>query len=258
MNALSAIVASFSMFSRIPMPRLPFREESMRYLFCAFPLVGLAVAGAMWAFLWAAGRLGLSDVLVGAVCAALPVLVTGGIHLDGLCDTADALSCYGERDKKLAILKDPHIGAFGAIYLAVFLLTALGLYAELASYPLLPALLCCVFVLSRAVTGWAVVAWPSARPDGLARTFAGGAKRRPALTACALWAAAALALAAFLSVWAALALAACFGLCALLVRRMAMRQFGGMTGDIAGFLIQTGELCALIALLLAEKIGGSL
>ena len=256
MKALRSLVMAFSMFSRIPMPHIDWRPESMRYMFLAFPLVGLLIGLALWGWSWIAQTLPLGGVLFAAGCTALPVLITGGIHLDGFCDTVDALSSYGDHEKKLGILKDPHIGAFAMIYTVIYLLACVGCYSELAITPALLICLCAGLMLSRTVAGWAVVFWPNAKPDGLSRTFADGAQKRPVgiwLTAIAVLL---LASAAYVQWCYAIALAAACMLVPLWVRRVAIKQFGGVTGDIAGFTIQLTELVMLIGLIAAQKLGG--
>ena len=256
MKALRSLVMAFSMFSRIPMPRIDWRPESMRYMFVAFPLVGLVIGLALWGWAWIAQTVPLGNVLLAAGCTALPVLITGGIHLDGFCDTVDALSSYGDREKKLGILKDPHIGAFAMIYTVVYLLACVGCYSELA---MTPALLLCLgagMALSRTVAGWAVVFWPNAKPDGLSRTFSDSAQKRPVGIWLAVIAALLLAAAAYVQWRYAIALAVAGLLVPRWVRRVAIKQFGGMTGDIAGFTIQLTELAMLIGLIAAQKLGG--
>ncbi|MEG2259984.1 MAG: adenosylcobinamide-GDP ribazoletransferase [Oscillospiraceae bacterium] len=97
MTFFKSIAIAFSMFSKIPMPHLEWDKKSMRYMMCMFPLVG-AVSGAAF-FGWGM----LSDILeIGAPLRAallllIPVAITGGIHLDGFCDTIDALSSHADR-----------------------------------------------------------------------------------------------------------------------------------------------------------------
>ena len=94
MWVLETVAVAFGMYSALPVPRVEWNEKNMRYALLAFPLVG-AVLGLAWcgaAALCAA--LGLPDVLRGAALCALPVVVTGGIHLDGYADTCDALASH--------------------------------------------------------------------------------------------------------------------------------------------------------------------
>ena len=119
---ISTVIVAFSMFSAIPMPQTEWTNKSMRYALCAFPLIG-AVIGALvclWRFVCL--RMEFSEWILAAGICVLPVLVTGGIHLDGFCDTADALASHQDTEKKLQILKDPHMGAFAAIWLGLSLI----------------------------------------------------------------------------------------------------------------------------------------
>ena len=127
MTALQTIAVAFAMFSALPMPQFDWNEKNMRYALCAFPLVG-AVCGALWCV---CGVLPLPAAARAAGFCLVPVWVTGGIHLDGYADTCDALSSYGDREKKLEILKDPHCGAFAVIRLCSYFAAYLALCREL-------------------------------------------------------------------------------------------------------------------------------
>ena len=106
MIVLQTIAVAFAMFSAVPVPQFAWNEKNMRYALCAFPLVGL-LCGALWCV---CGVLPLPAPARAAGFCLVPVWVTGGIHLDGYADTCDALASYGDREKKLEILKDPHCG----------------------------------------------------------------------------------------------------------------------------------------------------
>lgn len=107
---ISTVIVAFSMFSAIPMPQTEWTNKSMRYALCAFPLIGavIGVLVCLWRFVCL--RMEFSEWILAAGICVLPVLVTGGIHLDGFCDTADALASHQDTEKKLQILKDPHMG----------------------------------------------------------------------------------------------------------------------------------------------------
>ena len=113
MIGLQTIAVAFAMFSALPVPQFAWNQKNMRYAMCAFPLIG-AVIGGLWCL---CGALPLPMPAKAAGFCLIPVWVTGGIHLDGYADTCDALSSYGDREKKLEILKDPHCGAFAVIRL---------------------------------------------------------------------------------------------------------------------------------------------
>lgn len=253
MIALQTIAVAFSMFSALPMPRVDWNERNMRYALCAFPLIGAVIGAACWAWWALCGLLGLPALLRGAGLCLLPVLVTGGIHLDGYADTCDALASHAEPARRQEILKDPHLGAFAAIRLCCYFVASLSLWAALPRYSALAAGL--GFCLSRALSGLAVASFPLAKNTGLAHTFATAADQsrvRLVLGALALLLGAGLVLCGQpLMVLAALAVF-------LWYRRMAVSRFGGLSGDLAGWFLQTAELWMLAALVLAEYGGAML
>lgn len=231
------------MYSKIPMPKIEWKEENMRYTLCFFPLVGLVTGAAMYGLWLVRARIGVFIpfevfALVGTV---LPVLLTGGIHLDGFLDTMDALHSYQSREKKLEILKDPHIGAFASISLACeTLLYAAGLFFLLEEKQLL--MLGIGFLLSRTLSAFSLVTVKSAKKDGLLYTFASAAHKRTVLAALSLWlflaAAAAYLLYGILGVLCVAASLTVF----FYYEWMACKQFGGLTGDLAGWFVTVYEL----------------
>lgn len=251
MAALRAFVIAFSMYSTLPMPRVEWTKENMRYALCFLPLVG-AVCGCalmLWQFL--CQRLGFGSILFGAGAAVLPVAITGGIHLDGFFDVIDALSSHQTKEKKLEILKDPHIGAFAIIGACCYFLLYFALFVQLGFCSQL-WLVAAGYVISRAWGAFAVVTFPQARSQGLVRTFADGAATRTVQITMAV----VLAIMAGLLLWQAPLLAAgCLGVSILLFvwfYFFCRREFGGITGDLAGYFIQLCELLWLAALVVMK------
>lgn len=100
MNIIKSICVAFSMYSKIPMPRVEWNEKNMKYAMCFFPLVGAVIGGLMLLVQFLCGRFGFNTSVYAVVMTALPVLVSGGIHTDGFIDTVDALSSYGDQKRK--------------------------------------------------------------------------------------------------------------------------------------------------------------
>lgn len=251
MNLLQSMVIAFSMYSKIPMPRVDWNEKNMKYAMCFFPLVG----GIEGILMLLAGRLlmesGFGKIFVAAVMTLLPILITGGIHMDGFMDTMDALSSYGDREKKLAILKDSHAGAFAILGVGCYLVWNVALWTEVKEQ-MLPVIVC-GYVLSRACSGYSVVTFPSARDSGLAKTFQDGAHRQRVRIVMLLWMAA-------ISVgmlWMQPVSGSVEILCALVIflyyRHICRKQFGGMTGDLAGYFLQLCELAMLTGVVLVGR-----
>lgn len=262
MNGLYSCIIAVSMYSKIPMPTVEWTKERMRYVMCFFPLVGIAEGAALWLFFYAAlDILKLSAVTAALVGAVIPVLITGGIHMDGFLDTCDAIHSYGERSKKLEILSDPHLGAFAVISFAVYLMLYIGVlheYLVLITAEggqsrhylyMVPGL---VFVMERAFSGLSVVTFPKARKDGLAAGFGSAAKRTPDSVILILWIICCMGAGA--AAWASGFKGAGVMAGGLLLLdsgvfcwyyRMSSRQFGGVTGDLAGCFLQVCELAGL-------------
>ena len=170
MHLFRSLAIAISMYSKIPVPMVEWSEKNMKYAMCFFPVVG-AVTGALQLL---AGSLLLEHTSCGilffaVVMTLIPAAVTGGIHLDGFADTVDALSSYGDREKKLQILKDPNTGAFAVIGLCAYFLASAALWSE-ADGGLLPVI-ACSYMLSRSLSGISVVSFPPAKNSGLLRTF---------------------------------------------------------------------------------------
>ena len=82
MNIIKSICVAFSMYSKIPMPRVEWNEKNMKYAMCFFPLVGAVIGGLMLLVQFLCGRFGFNTSVYAVVMTALPVLVSGGIHTD--------------------------------------------------------------------------------------------------------------------------------------------------------------------------------
>ena len=249
------IAVTFGMFSAVPVPQPTWNERNMRYALCAFPLIGVVCGAAAGVRGWLASVWDLPVLLRAAGFCLLPVWITGGIHLDGFADTSDALASYGDKEKRLAILKDSHCGAFAVIRLCSWFVLDFALWSAL---PLTIQTVGCMqlgFVLERAISGWAVASLPLAKHRGLAYTFSTASDRRRVkgiLTGIILVVSMALVGVGRISGWAMLAAAlACLWRYTVVSRR----DFGGITGDLAGWFLQRCELWMLAALVAAQLAG---
>lgn len=244
-NLFSGICTAFSMYSILPMPQLEWNKRTMRYAMCFFPLVGVVIAGAAWLANQVLFRNSISAVLYGAVFLLLPLVLSGGIHLDGLIDTADARHSHQERKRKLEILKDPHVGAFGVIVCAGYLVLQFGLLGQLKQTGGSMLVFYLSFVLSRCMSALSVVTFPTAKDTGLAHLFADQADRRTVRNTMYV---------AILLLWGLLLWNHWLvGAVAIVVsvlwffwyRRICLNEFGGITGDLAGYFLQIQELLLL-------------
>ena len=233
---LETAAVALGLYSALPVPQFEWTRRNMRYALAAFPLVGVLLALACWAWSALCAFLSLPALLRGAVLCVLPALVSGGIHLDGYCDTADALASHASPERMREILHDPHCGAFAVTRLCVYFVTLFALCCVWV--PTRPGLVCLGlgFVLSRALSGAA-----KSRVRGIL-----------AVTAALCLLGTALA-----GGWKTLAAVCAVTLpIALHFRQTARKRFGGVSGDLAGWFLVKLEFWLLAALTAVQILEG--
>ncbi len=255
MNFFHSLCAAFSMFSALPAPQVPWEKEKIRYMLVCLPFVGVVIGAVDYLWLLLCEEIQFGPFLKAAGFTLIPVLLTGGIHLDGFMDTVDALKSHASPEKKRAILKDPHAGAFAVIGLGCYLLGYFALCGQgFGRGGVL--LLGLVHVMSRSLSAVSGTLLPVRPGEGTLNVFHQAADKTVGYMAIG-WVV--LCAAAMVAVWplagGVMALGAVVTL--LLVRRMAMKQFEGMSGDIAGFQLQAAELVMLALLVLTERISAA-
>lgn len=244
---------AFAMFSAIPTPRIEWKSENMRYMLCALPLVGIVIGALLCLWAWFCTVLHIGSVLYAAGLTLLPALLSGGIHMDGFLDTADALSSHAAPEKKREILKDSHTGAFAVLFAAGYFLLYAALCTEMEIGIQSTLLIGLTHVFARIVGAFASTAFPGSGKAGLLSTFREASAKRASMI-LVIWAilcAAAMILLSPISGAVAVALAI---VCLLYLYFMSRKQFGGMSGDLAGFLISLTELMMLLGIIFSERL----
>lgn len=244
MKLLKSLCAAFSMYSKIPVPRTELTEDNIKYAMCFFPLIGVVIGACEIAVFWLCNKFGFGDISRAAIMTAVPVIISGGIHLDGFLDTSDALSSYGDREKKLEILKDPHTGAFAVIKACLYFLLYFASMTEIDNMTALWAV-CVGFVLSRALSGLAVAVFKCAKDSGLLHAFHGAAHKKAVTAVMILYIIICAVLLIFARWYGAGVLAVC-AIAFVWYRYIAYSKFGGATGDVAGYFVCVCELMCVI------------
>ncbi|MFG2499312.1 adenosylcobinamide-GDP ribazoletransferase [Streptomyces sp. NPDC048441] len=231
------------------------REAARSGMLCA-PLAGLVVglcAAAIGGVLMA---LGAEPLLAAVATAAVPAVLTRGLHLDGLADTADGLGSARPADQALRIMKQSDVGPFGVITLLFALLAQVAVLFQLYDASWSRGALAAVVSATAARLALTLAARdgiPPARPEGLGAAVAGTVGKGSALLIAAAVTVAAAAAAAPWGAYdivrfaAAVVLAVC---AAELLLRHCVRRFGGITGDVFGALAETAATAALVVLAL--------
>lgn len=247
MSIINSFFIALSMYSRIPVPRVDWEKENMRYAMCFFPMIGVVIGAVMYLAGWLLDKTSVGGLFRGVVFTLIPIIITGGIHMDGFMDTMDALGSWGDREKKLEILKDSHAGAFAILGMGCYLMWSVAVWSELPAEVLR---VCGVsFVLSRALSGFSVVTFPAARNSGLLKMFQDGAQKKVVRITMCLYVAAAVIMMAVMNARAMTGAVTGAMIAFLYYIVVSRKQFGGVTGDLAGFFLETAELAMFTGIL---------
>jgi adenosylcobinamide-GDP ribazoletransferase len=231
--------SAFALLTRLPVP--DHRGTGAGSVW-AWPVVGAALGAIGAAVAALALGLGFTPGVVAALVLAVSAMLTGGLHEDGLSDTADGLFGGWTRERRLEIMKDSRVGSYGVLALVLVTLARWSALATVLSGGSLWALVA-VGALSRAPMGLVMSALPNARGAGLAH-----ATGRPSGEAALIGAALAAACAFLFAGWAALPMLALVAAVTVLLARSARARIGGQTGDILGASQQLSEAAALAVL----------
>ena len=253
-NLFQSCIIAFSMYSRLPVPTITWTKSNMLYTLCFFPFIGIVIAFTLYGWFMLTMHYPINNILTAAVATMLPILLTGGIHLDGFCDTFDALASNGSKEKKQQILKDPHIGTFAVVATVLYLLLTFALWTQYVFDFKSCIIIGLGYFLSRTLSGLSLVSLRRARADGLVATFSGMAKKKPVfitLLALAFLCSATILFIDFVVGTVVLASAA---IAYLYYVHIAYDKFGGISGDLAGFFVQQCEIFILLSVIIYQLL----
>jgi adenosylcobinamide-GDP ribazoletransferase len=267
--SVRALVLALQYFTRVPVPVAlarwtGFNAGLQRASLAHFPAVGLLVAGVAIACYWAADRLlprsHLTPLVAAVLSTVATVALTGGLHEDGLADTADGLGAVRDREAALRIMKDPRIGSFGALALVLALLAKialLSLIGAVAGWTGAAAALLGGHVASRALALAIVATLPNVGSAATSKSLPLAARiGRAGLWLASGWCGLGLAGAAILASPAlCIAGLAAAAIALLWMRRLFARRLQGFTGDCLGAAQQLCELAFYLGAALA--LGGA-
>lgn len=240
MKWFCSLRSAFAFLTRLPVG--PWRlQDDLHGIAMWLPVIGLVVGGLVGLALW-----GLQQVFTPLICAVLGcavwVLITGGLHLDGVADCGDALPVEVSKERRLEIMKDSRLGTFGGIALFFNLVVKVAALASLltffADYFIVA---CALAALLARVQIFLAMKFPSARPGGMGAAFAEGTRPWHAIVAYVIT----LACCAYVGILGAFAFLAA-SLFALVFLSYAKRRLGGVTGDVFGCLIELTENVVLL------------
>ena len=235
---LHAFAMCQSMFCAIPAPQV-WDEKARDKMLLFLPIVGLEI-GAIWAGLaWMCRLLNLPTMITALILAAYPYIVTGFLHLDGYMDVTDAVKSWRDLERRREILKDSHVGSFAVIGIVLLMIAQ---FAFFASAPADANFLILIFVpaISRCCSSLAVT---GLKPMSTSQ-YADQKKPKSHIVALTAMLCVFLVAGFLLCGKYGFALMGCligYGLALL----RAYKSLEGMNGDISGYALTIGELCAV-------------
>lgn len=238
-TCLHAFAMCQSMFCAIPCPWKVWDEQARGKMLLFLPLVGLEI-GLIWVILAQICRLlALPALVTGLILAVYPYLVTGFLHLDGFMDVTDAVKSWRDLERRREILKDSHVGSFAVINLVLLVVAQFALFS---SAPETANSLILLFVpaVSRCCSASAVT---GLKPMSTSQ-YANREKQTSHLIVTALLLCVFVAAGFLLCGKYGFALLGCLAGYGLALRR-GYRSLEGMNGDISGYALTLGELCAV-------------
>ena len=258
MHLFKSIIIAISMFSKIPVPTLKWEKEDMKYSLAAFPLIGVIIG--VLCFLWYKLMLHFefSNLIMSVGLLLIPIIITGGLHLDGFCDTSDALASRAPMEKKLEILKDPRIGAFGVINLAIYLI---AYFVFILEFPKTDAFVICFsfsFLLSRALSGLSLVLFRISSESSIGKAFATPASKMICRAIFVSLVLVSSIIIIYFGGFAGMAAIIIAAFSFIIFKMKVINQFGGTSGDLTGWFVQVVELIIPLTIVFAHHIIGVL
>jgi adenosylcobinamide-GDP ribazoletransferase len=247
-----ALVLAFSWLTVLPVrgPDEVDRDSAGRAIALA-PIVGIALGAISAIILWASMTAGLSPLLGGLIAVAATALLTRGMHLDGLADTADGLGCYGPPERAREVMKSGSAGPFGVATIALVLAVQAAGLGQLAEQQLWWAIAVLPVIGRVSVVLACRRGTAASSPNGFGALVAGTQSN----VTPALWVVVAVAISVFAEPdrpWQGPLVVVAVLVLGTLATRHCVRRFGGLSGDVLGAGIETTTALAAIGLLVGS------
>lgn len=248
----TGLLLCLQFFSAWPIKReLALTKKDITAMYMLMPLLSLLTGAVTIGFFMLNNSwLAFSPLLTAIILVIIMIVVTGGIHTDGFIDTSDAFFSYRDKEKRLAILEDPRVGAFGVLAVVGLLLLKTGFLYEALLREVQLAYFVAIPLLARVAMLLYFLTMKSAKTTGLAAYFKERVQARGVIVACIAYSLLIVGYALYCGEWPLLVLYGMMLLSLLYYRHWSNKNFAGMTGDLLGAFYEGMELVLWGTLLL--------
>lgn len=241
MQYIRSLLIAVQFLTRIPVPlRHEVSAQDIGRSLVFYPLVGLLIGTLLVFLAWALN--GINTQVHAVLLLLLWVVITGGLHLDGLADSADAWLAGKDRERTLAIMKDPYCGPAGVIALVLVLLAKFVVISAVLKQQSWLALLFTP-VIARTVVPVLLITTPYVREGGLGSPLVAHCPRQGVWAGVAVVLLLLVVLFKISSIYLLLNMALLF----FFLRYLMLQRIGGTTGDTAGAMLEISEAAALMS-----------
>jgi adenosylcobinamide-GDP ribazoletransferase len=240
-------IMALSMFTVIPTPYVEWDDEGVKNMMKFYPVVGLIV-GAIWSITYYLMNIfNVSIILKSIVVMMIPFIVTGMLHLDGFMDVCDAILSRRDREEKLRILKDSRTGAFSVISLVMLFFLQFGGIYSIFEKNVQFYILILIPIVSRSGVAYFLLSRVTIKESTLGAYFKKGTNKIDRIIMM-ISVIIMLVISFFvLNLYGILMIALIITGITWAVEKC-RKEFGGISGDVAGFALVVGEVIGILTL----------
>ena len=240
-------IMSLSMFTVLPTPYVEWDDDGVKNMMKFYPIIGLIVGGIWGIIYYLTGILNVPIILKSAIIMMVPFIITGMLHLDGFMDVCDAILSRRDKEEKLRILKDSATGAFAVISLVIlFFLQFGGIYSVLEkNIPFY--ILIMIPIVSRSTVAFYLLSRATIKESTLGTYFKKGTNINDKII---------MIITLLIMLTVSFVLLDAYGIVLVLLIIVSIKlavekckkEFGGISGDVAGFALVIGEVIGILTL----------
>ena len=253
MNIIKSFCLAIKTYSKIPMVHIYPSKENLRWSLCFLPLIGAAIGGVLMAWFWVCLHLNINNACFAAVAAAIPAVMTGGVHLKGFTKISYAMSQKGDKQKKLEMLSEQYVGSYGIISLILYYILYFGFLNEITIYGEI-GMIGLGFIMSRSVCAASMSIMRCAKNSGELYKVSTAINRTATFIITTIMLLGCAFVMILLSAYIGAAVLAGLIILFFGYKFILCKKVGGITSDTCGWLIQTSELITVMIIVIIGRL----